>query len=69
MKLIENDFCELKSILTKELLLAENEQHQNEDLKKSLIEEKKKNQLMIIEEKSWFKKIWAKFKAMFTVGQ
>ena len=37
----------IKSILTKELLLAENEQHQNEDLKKSLIEEKKKIEISI----------------------
>ena len=40
-----------------------------DDIVQEKIEEKKKNQLMIIEEKSWFKKIWAKFKAMFTVGQ
>lgn len=33
------------------------------------IEEKKNAQLMVINEKSWFKKLISKFKAMFTVGQ
>ena len=33
------------------------------------IEEKKNTQLIVIEEKSWFKRLISKFRAMFTVGQ
>lgn len=41
----------------------------SENIVQEKIEEKKKNQLMVIEKKSWFKKIISKFRAMFTVGQ
>jgi hypothetical protein len=33
------------------------------------IEERKRNQLAVIENKSWYKRLWTKIKSMFTVGQ
>lgn len=33
------------------------------------IEEKKKNQLIVIEKKSWFMRLVSRFRAMFTFGQ
>lgn len=33
------------------------------------IEEKKQNQLVVIEKRNWFRRLISKFRAMFTVGQ
>lgn len=41
----------------------------SENVVQEKIEEKRKNQLMVIEKRSWFSKIISKFRAMFTVGQ
>lgn len=41
----------------------------SENIVQEKIEEKRKNQLMVIEKKSWFSKLISKFRAMFTVGQ
>lgn len=41
----------------------------SDEIAQEKIEEKKKNQLIVIEKKSWFKRLISKFRAMFTVGQ
>lgn len=41
----------------------------SENIVQEKIEEKRKNQLMVIEKKSWFSRLVSKFRSMFTVGQ
>lgn len=41
----------------------------SDNVVKEKIEEKKQNQLVVIEKRNWFSRLISKFRAMFTVGQ
>lgn len=41
----------------------------SDQVAKEIIDEKKNNQLVVIEKRNWFRRLLSKFKAMFTVGQ